>query len=414
MANKKLKIFALGAAMAASGLMSSCGNKNAQNNSQDCKEEKIEVVAKPKTKTPSLYEQKRDYRRHVYDSVNTANGGRDLEAQLAKKPSEWEYWSDSIEKVYPYTLGGAMDKEVETAGAKIIENSYKQIVDELAKYKVKISVDYLDNNYLKIDMYYVGVINDEYDYANEEWQRLTKNVFEIIDSADYGDGPKQNMKDKVTAIVEKAQQDLIASRKSVEQKYADFYLVSDDARNYLAIVSEGEGEYSFGYADLNYYNSKYKNVERYVDVYDSKLTVDFFGEKDAKYKLVSLGDGKWQVVKKSKNGTVSKTHVFEDKKDFSTCDVFSNEPDTLGRTEFNFEPGYNYGVRVYSREIVNVQKRKKDWSIKLPKDVQQSLDSLIQDFNEQRAIQRSVWEKNNEADSIANIMVNQKFGQIER
>ena len=52
-------------------------------------------------------------------------------------------------------------------------------------------------------------------------------------------------------------------------------------------------------------------------MYNPKLNVNFFGDKNANYKLVKMGQGKWQVVRTDKNGRKAKTPVFTYDVDYS-------------------------------------------------------------------------------------------------
>ena len=322
-----------------------------------------------------------------------------------------------------------MDREVINAGSKIIENSYNKIVMELGKYHVRlddaISQDstgfdiknsgYSWNNRVsKEAMCFIGIENEEVGSEEEyEWRQLVEAVDRVIDAADYGQPNKDNMHAMVSQIVKDTKASLIQSRKSIEKKYADYYLVPENT--VMGTSDAGEGGYVYGYEDLNYewYNGKYLITTRSVSVYDSKLTVDFFGEPGAKYELISLGEGKWQVVKTSTDGKVSKTHVFEDKKDFDVNVHSTNTPERVGESSFNFEPGYNYGVHVSFSQVANVQTRKKDWTVKLPQNVQQQVDSLHQVINAKEELENEVSRKFCEADSISRAMTRERFGSRE-
>ena len=441
--SNKAKIFGLGLSMAA--LMAGCGTNENSDSHDDKTEPKTEVVVKPqKTAEQIREEQKTMYYERAYDSVKTANGQKAIEERRYSHRGQYMDEEDIRTLKHPYSLGGVMENEVSTKGTKIIENSYQQIVDALGKYHVKLdnyigqdseNPDYIvlkkrnswDAVLSKYGLSFTGVddrVNkdSEYEYYSDTesaWNDLVSAIYTAInesvcsDGEPYGDVQKNNMKATVDAIIEKTKKDLIKNRESVEQKYADYYLLQD--KKYLGTSYWAEGDYGYGYDDLNgWQNNKYLIKYRKVNVYDSKLNVGFFGDKDATYKLVSLGSGKWQVVKTNKNGKTEKTPVFEDVKDFYEEYRYSDEPVKVGTSEFYFEAGRNMGVRIYWNEIVNVQQRKKGWAIQIPADVQHKIDSLETEIATKEQLYDLDMQKRHEADSIAKALTNQKFNLNER
>ena len=435
MANKA-KTFLFGTVLAVYGLFPSCST-NTEQNQKEPEHPKKEV--KHTSKQTNEDKIAREYYTRVYDSIKTKNGAKSLNEQWEAIPNRYGNQDKIMELEHPYSLGGVMEKDVYSAGSKIIENAYNQITAELAKYNVSLDVAqdsanfYFKRTYVsnydhrsyetdetvsKYNMCFVGLgdsISEGGDYygweADDAWNRLLEAIYTSINAADYGQSQKDNMKATVDKIAKKATQDLIAARKSAENKYDPYYLMSEDYRKNLGVCDEGEGCYSYGYGDIDFTNSKYMITKSYVDVYDAKLETEFFGDPNAKYELLSHRNGKWQVVKTSKDGTISKTHIFEDQKNFSEYTEFSNEPKKIGETNFGFTPGYNYGVRVSFEKVTNVQRRQKDWVVKLPKDVQHTVDSLRQQDEITEKIQNEMYKKFEEADSIADKMTREKFGR---
>lgn len=445
MANKA-KTFLFGTVLAVYGLLPSC---NTEPNQKEPKQPKKEVAPAQKNEDQIV----REYYTRVYDSIKTKNGAKSLNEQWEAIPNRYGNQDKIMELEHPYSLGGVMEKDVYSAGSKIIENAYNKITAELAKYNVSLDVVqdsanfYFKRTYVsnydhrsyetdetvsKYNMCFVGLgdsisrynmgfiglddsISEGGDYygweADDAWNRLLEAIYTSINAADYGQPQKDNMKATVDKTAKKAIQDLIAARKSVENKYNPYYLIAEGYRKNLGVCEEGEGCYSYGYSDIDFTNSKYMITKSYVDVYDSKLETEFFGDPNAKYELLSHGNGKWQVVKTSKDGAVSKTHIFEDLKKFSEYTEFGNEPQKIGETKFGFTPGYNYGVRVSFEKVTNVQRRQKDWVAKLPKDVQHTVDSLRQQDEITEMLENEMYKKFKEADSIADKMTREKFGR---
>lgn len=441
----KLKKFLLASFLTASAVLAGCGSSNNETEGED--EQQTEVTAQPKSEQQIRQEQRTMYYQFVRDSVREANGAKAIEQQLRENRREYADKNDIYDLESRYSLGGVMDHEVVTAGTRILDNMYKQISAEFAKYNINASdritqdsaVFHIRENdtyyrgfglepgmketvrdYGKFDMCFLGVgeSTEDRDYyawqSSCGWDALMVACDTLINTSKYGDVQRQNMRTTINNIVEQSKKDIIASRKSVEKKYFDYYSFSNDYKDdYLALSYWGDGAYGFGYSDLNN-TEKYLNTRRSVDVYDSKLVAEFFGDEDAEYTLVSLGNHKWQVVKKSKNGVVSKTHVFEDNKDFHIDEWRSNEPDTVGRKDFWFEPGVNMGVRVYFTEVINVQKRKKEWKPVIPQKVQQTIDSLKKEVENKEALYDLQMKKYHEADSIAEALATKNFGERER
>ena len=151
--------------------------------------------------------------------------------------------------------------------------------------------------------------------------------------------------------------------------------------------------------------------------------MDFFGEPVAKYKLVSVGQGKWQVVKTKQNGRVEKTKVFSDNKEFEIFEypVFDDEEygeqgsvDALpkvGDSEFWFEPGTNLGVRVGYSEVIRVEKRKKEWKPTYTAKEQRVLDSLHRTVNRKQNLNAQYWETGQQAQQVADSMTMARYGR---
>lgn len=431
MANK-FKTLILGTALTLSALVS-CKDSVQEPEQQESQQPKTEVKAKPKTEQQIRYE----YYMHVRDSIENVNGAKSYSARYATRQSLWADENDIYEMTYDYSLGGVMDREVATKGTRIIETSYNQIVAELARYNVSLD-EYISQDSLnfyakkfctdnksrivdytsgisKYDLCFIGVDQESQDpeyfnIATSEWNDLVETIEFAIDVSTCDEIQRNNMKTTVNRILAIAKNNLIASRKAVEQKYADYMQLPEDFKNSLGISYEGEGSYAYGYGDVNYYNTRYVNTRRYISVYDSKLTMDFFTEKGATFKLVSVGTGKWQVIKQSANGTITRTHVFEDNKTAEDYYVFTDEPLNIGEVEFRFTKGGNFGVHVSSDEVISNQRRKKDFVMRLPANIQHTVDSLNQEINDKRKIEDDIFEAYRLADSIADAMTEQKFG----
>jgi len=360
-------------------------------------------------------------RAYLADSVRAVNGYDKYNARL--NANRW-YGSDEFDVrdlQYKYSLAGVMEDKVIEAGYAIIDKAYQEIAFELSKYPLVMPLDKVIESkepyfYFKRDMFeyqqecsksemcFAGLSADDNFYnADMAWNDFQDMIDSVIDDSEYGDQAKRTMKNKVSQIINKAKKDLIASRKKIEKQYSDYYVLSDYDKEYLGICWGGENTYSYGYNDLNR-TGKYLITYRNANVYDSKLSVDFFGDPNATYKLVSLGNYNWQVIKKTKDGKIEKTPVFKDECDYyqswAYCDSIPEHAN-----DFNFIPGINMGVRVTSQEMVNVKSRKKDWKMQIPTNVQRTIDSLENEIQRKKELMRLVEKTRQDADSIADSMV---------
>lgn len=437
MAHNKVKGFILGTALAFS--VSACNsndNEIVKDDAQKTEQEARKAAAREADERERAKQQKiYDFRHHIHDSVMNVNGGTDLRGHLESMRPCYKDENDIRDLQYEYSLGGVMDKKVLESGCKIIDKMYSDIAFELSKYKIKLD-DYVETeehdgysdsyhaksglvkypeDYYKDLMVFVGVGEagtEESFYSDDAWTGFQELINTVIDSSQYGDGQKADMKNKVAQIMANGQGALIQSRTNIEKQYKPYYLLRDEKD--LGLSYAGEGEYYPGYEDLNYeyINGKYRITKRGIHVYDSKLKVDFFGDPDATYKLVSVGDKQWQVIKKTKSGKVEKTHVFSDNRDWEE-DVYCSGEKPEAKSWFDFEPGENMGVHIFFDKVDKIEQRQKDWTPNVPANVQHQIDSLQSEYDKKQNLQSLVWDASHQADSIARAMTKARFG-VER
>lgn len=422
MAHKKIKSFALSAAMAMSGVFSACVERNEPFNPA--------VPEKFDKEPPEEITDKQKYFEHARDSVLVADGfGKydavsDTLAEIENGIYYDKFQSDFLE--YDYTLGGVMTKSVFEKGDTILNRAYMEIALELARYKIPVEEHVIpdgdvfvykntmgEKKFLsRYNMCFIGIKTVPSD-ADVAWDIFSEQIISLIKNSVYNDGPKSDMLSKVSRIIEKAKQDLIASRRFIEKKYADYYLLEEGSRQTLGITHFPDNSYRYGYEDLNSenVNAKYLITERNVQVYDATLSVNFFGEPGAKYKLLSVGRNKWQVEKKSKNGKIRKTHVFVDNKEFTKQIVPAQNKKTFSDYDFNYTPGADMGVQVDYKEPVKIEQRRKDWVKNIPANTQNTIDSLAEQINQKTIKAKKLQVAVNRADSVANILTMARFNQ---
>lgn len=369
MKNKKIETFAVASLMALNALVgaSSCNDNEKAGMAAEKARTEIEKARKEEAKKKEA--EKAAVFKHVFDSVLNASGYQEYQKELHSMPGKcsMELQMDSIQ--YSKTLGGTIEAEVIKTSRPIIEEYSAQMHALLAKYSLGFDSEGSSDSVA----YMYEFLSDEDCNYESLWA-----MKRIVEDSEYGESRKKEICEKMDAIHQGARKKILANKKAVEKRYANYYLVDDDSHLGFA---EGEGGAWLDYHSLNddYCNPKTLVTEKFVSVYDQKLPVDFFGNPGVKYKLVSIGQNKWQVVTINKNGAViGKTKVFEDAKEFSTR-TYREEPEDnikVGDSEFSFEPGKNEGVRVNYSEITKVQKRKQNWIAKYTNAEQKMIDSL--------------------------------------
>ncbi|MBR6364054.1 MAG: hypothetical protein IKS08_03135 [Alphaproteobacteria bacterium] len=373
-------------------------------------------------------QQRDDYYEQVRDSVAEQNGARRYGDSLRSERDDFED-EEAIRTIeWAHSLAGTMERELMTAGKPIIQHGEQEIRDLLAKYNVSYT-DFFANDeynwYLREELFIgVSVREDGQVWqmfgATAEWQA---HVDAIIDKSEYGEPRKAEMKQKVAEIIAGTEQKLIASRKNVQKRFADYYsALPQEYKDYIGVESLGEGEMGPGYDEsLNYYaNAGGIVTSREIHVYDSNLDPDFFGEPGATYKLVSLGNNKWQVVKTRADGTVAKTAVFQDKGSIYTyTNTFGDDTDEegnpipvpkVGDSYFDFRPGANIGVHISFNEVIKVEKHNKQWKTQFTESEQRQMDSLRERIAKKSEWSHKQWELGRQSDSIARAMTQRRFG----
>lgn len=420
---KQALVFAAIALMAAS-----CGR--AERRARE--EQELAAAAKERQEyvadsTRRADKQKRsDYYEHVRDSVAQRNGKQRYSDSLASGRGKYEdEWAiRTIE--WAHSLAGTMERELKQTGWPIIAEGEEQIRRLLDKYDLTYNGffspeekdEYGYVNYF--EELFVGITVDGWSFGDTyNWQSYVDG---IIDNSRFGDERKTEIKQKVAAIIATTEQNLIANRKVVEARYADFYSAAPQyIKDEVGIAYGPEGNIDPGYENLNDVSGddRVMVINRRIDVYDSNLDVDFFGEPGATYKLVQIAEGKWQVVKTRSDGTVEKTPVFSDNKTFETYTYAHSLKDEDGRalpipkvgtSELWFEAGTNMGVRVYFSEVVNVEKNKKTWETQFTESEQRQMDSLRKQIAKKSEWSHKQWELGHQSDSIARAMTQRRFG----
>lgn len=420
---KKAKTFLLGISALAGVALTSCGK---------------EQSSKQESRVPQKQEQKfdvekarKEYKEHCADSIRVANGYNDMRAQQRQI-------SDSIYAVeaqkgtieWESSLGGAIQAAVESSGNKILDGFFQELDALLGKYKISLKShfhgeddmywefynndEYDGVSYIyKSDLIYTGVVVDDedFDYSEEQYEKLIKNIGNIVEESQYGQQRKDEIMAAVRKLINQTKKKLITSRKATEAKFSDYYVAMDDED--LAFQYGGEGDTDYGYEHLNHGRDILAKT-KHIHVYDSKLPVEFFGDEGAEYKLVSLGNNKWYVQKKTASGKIEKTAVFTDAGKVAESTYCYGKEWFDPSYSFSYTPGDNMGVHIETRETTVLKTAKKQWTC--PQTVANELKYLEQQQATLSGQNISLWNKmdsvSHYADSVANVMATMKYPKV--
>jgi hypothetical protein len=319
--------------------------------------------------------------------------------------------------------------QVDTLTARQVRQSAEEIKNFLAMYKIFIQDN--ENLFSKIEREYSDhalnrsiVNNHAEDYDESEKADMLKphspynffgnsegrTNFYVVDWYDfkYGESRQQEIENGVLKIFDKMNHSLDKAILAEIKKFAVYYPELDIEKSgipaqYLKYLKP---EDPLDYCDDEFSFDKMLwpklVVQRAISVYDSKLKVDFFGKEDAKYQLVKVSDGKWQVVRTDKNGHVERTPVFSHNVDYDYYMYGTYQNDQTEDT-FEFEPGANMGVHITVGEVV-WSKTGKDDRYPDPKgQIAAKRDSLAKEVARLEALNEHMSQIHHQADSVARI-----------
>lgn len=414
----KLKTSVLAVLMALGVMTTSCGDDQSAKEAEKMRQEVEKALKEAADKRAQQLKAEKDgYFEHVNDSIKEANGALKISEELHSLPEIYKDETE-IERIeYSKTLGGVMEKDVKEAVFGIVVDYMLQVNDLLEKHHLPRF--YTGDTEGVIYGLLRRVVYDEY----AKGKMMDIQHHNPLDSISNVSDLSQEEIDKIASQLKKMDSDIkkkiSAAKKAVEKRYTDYYVTEDP--NSLGFEDLGDGSWEFGYAGLNdtdYVNPEVLIIRKTINVYDQNLNENFFNEEGASYKLIDLGNHKWQVEKKRKNGTTVKTKVFQDNKEYEELYGHKTREEAknvvVGQKTFSFEPGAHKGVRVYYSEVVEIQKRK-DWKPAELSDAEKKVvDSLKNEIARKRQMsnEKSALEK--DAYKRAIEMVKARYGSYER
>lgn len=425
---RKLKTLLLGTSALMGVVLTSCNRANAFTTVKASEQKEVKKQEQQRDIEQDLL-MRQKYQKNCADSVRFVNGYDSLRSQISNlraNAASLRARADSL--AAEHSLGATMQREVEDSGNEILTDFVHDLSNLLSAYQVSLEdyiaeetdfywrfktntqQEYDQTDYvLKQPLIYVGVNTGGLsDISGHEFDELVAVITQVINESNYGQTRKNEIINKVNALIKKVKPKLIASRKAIERQYADYYVVMDG--HDAAFMDYGEGDWDYGYTDLEYPERQAVVRVKTLSVYDQNLPVDFFGDKTASYMLVSLSNDRWQVQKITANGRFEMTPVFTDKGVTRVQEYYASM-DATDSHEFSYDPGYNVGVHVVKEDRVVIKRAKKQWYPS--RTVINQVDSLDRQAKLMEGQADKLDEQkrriNQHADSVANMMVGKRF-----
>lgn len=396
---KRKQMFLIGAAATLLSL-SSCKQETKK---EDAKKQDTEAIARQQRAEDSkFFEEKIQelYAKYGYDKE------KDYAARAAADSIKGKIAAVDERKCHQLNreVGDNLDK---------ISSKYAQKIEKMftENYKLYLN-DGVKKDLQELCRYTYG---NAFPYPDAEDQSFKINSYELdsffekVDMGSYGEMRQKEIKDKTEQLLLIMCNEQDTRRLAIAKTYAEYYPILDKSKipaEYVKDVAydpyawESEGglelEYNEWMAQRDTTGHPTFEIYRKVSVYDSKLPVDFFHEEGAAYKLNQVGEGKWQVERKGKDGKITKTPVFNDNVEYKIV---------LGGygNEFDATPGANMGVRVSVSEKLFEIKCKDDKlhtdaeAAALKKPLQKELEKYEAIIAKYDGIRERAW---NEADSL--------------
>jgi len=416
----KFKTIMLGSMLAISGALglNSCDNSKDSDETETPKKQKTTLVA---SNDSTHIINKNEYYNHVFDSIKSVNGAD----YYAKRANSMIYNSKrGIKDIkLAHSLSQNISREVRENGVAILDVFYSDLLFVTNKLNINLK-DHItktkdgfktkDGQLFDFDSMCLTGVLDEIEQDSTSQGQDTFDLFYIhvntvMDSLNCVE--LDSVKPVVSGIMNQTKRCLISSRKYIENKYSDYY-IDFSPYNWVAVYDnkfypEFPKKEIYGFD----YSGKYNITYDYFEFCDTALNANFFADKNAKYSINALGDNNWQITKKLQNEQSEQTPVFHHA---VQSEPLSIKTDSLKCNSFNYEINANDQVCVYFTNAVEIVQRKKNWTSPLSSRERYAMDSLNTQIAKSKEILNISLQKCQEADSIATIMVKNRFETPER
>ena len=312
-----------------------------------------------------------------------------------------------------------LDERIRKSAEPIIKQSIVDMVNALKPYNMDITSLH---QIVKVAPYLTsyGVFESDTIYEVNYDEEVDFIVDIFLADLSYSDKYDEATKTKIRNAVRKHVKDLLAKLKrnriAISKEYSAYYPVLDLSCVPQQYVQYFDYDPAVIYEDGDFYwydRGELGNgiaVVKEISVYDSDLDPEFFNDSTARYELVQIAKGQWQVKKTLNSGKTEKTPVFSDSVEYKTFGTTQVQDGVkTGSSEFKAVKGTNIGVRIYFTQYVYVKRAtKSDIISKNPSKDMKETNNLSRQIEEkskkQEQIEHAIKTK---ADSIANVRAKQ-------
>lgn len=363
------------------------------------------------------------YYKHIFDSIYNGEIKKSAEKIGGKMPHQTRsiYQDEAdIRCVRDKTsLSTTMDAEILVSGQTILTRYQNKIEKQMGKYNLSIIGTDVEKYFVANnvqDLLFIGVgsefSEDIYQIGKSVIDDLMRGINDIIDKSNCNVTEKQKLKPLIAQILKDMESSLIANRKSVEQKYSDYYLLDEFGQMSLGVTqytyeNTPEGSYKM----LDWLNCKYLITTQSIGVYTENVPLDFLQDEKATYKLISVAPNQWKFEKTMPNGNKVSSDTFFDSQHFAKNVNESDTPKEIGASGFSYVVD-TPGITIFYNEVTNVAQRKKDWPLTMSEYDKQKTDSLTREINRKREMERAINSAWKRADSVARVMTIQHFDSL--
>ncbi|MBO4745927.1 MAG: hypothetical protein J5613_02570 [Alphaproteobacteria bacterium] len=415
MKNQRLKILTLTVLLGIAG--SACNRQQNSNDAQQgAQEEQVasdraRVEAEQKAERQRQIEEDRareEYREHVSDSIARANG---VPEGTRAFWADFEKVNDSIRNLeYKNGVTYALQNAVNVAGNRIADEYVNVLEGKLRIYNLPFDRELVKKQLANSEFIMWGAYADaNSEYDNGDWA-LDDAVEEIVrslhfENTDYGTARKQEVTQMIRRVIVEMCGKMRTSRKNIERQYAPYIVGGMETIN-NSVLSYCEGD---AWAEYNRFlmECKYMVTKKTIWLYDSQLPVDFFTDADAEYSIEKKGEGRWCIVKKTKDGQISRTKTFTHNTDYTISTEYCDDVPAprQGDKKFSAEPGANLGVHISYTEIISVKTAEREF--RGSPELERQINELRQLRQQLETRSEDVWRVERYADSIARQMAQQ-------
>lgn len=327
---------------------------------------RLEEIDKQKEQEAKLASEKRQFEEELRASLESAPSYTAARNEASARCDEKYDLNRTLESAArnKTQLDVMLGQMVQSDG-KIIRNFEKKLKEKLAVYKVSAEIlGWGGNDDSCYSDYFIGSSEGGcgaewtsilFDPRDKKQYGYEPYKYKLDGMENYGESKQKEIKKLADSILDEMFREIARARRAIVGKFTDYYPSFNLGATLPAAYRDLKGDRG---SDPRYTpNNAPLQIVRSVSVYESTLDPKFFNEEGAKFQLLNVGNGKWQVKKTSKNGKTSLTKIFADNVSYSIGFDFrycredeDGKRQCDGDSKISFSPGANIGVRISETE----------------------------------------------------------------